>query len=139
MGYTIVTNNVQCKDRYQGEYEVRYNGDWSYLDVLFEVRNLVHLGKLLITHPMAGSLKPNQTPYRTVVLGDKTMEDKKAYEDIELIENSIESCQKFCAAVFYLTGQKVFEKIFGHWISRLLKARCQGHQDVNNGVHIVVR
>ena len=95
MGYTIVTNNVQCKDRYQGEYEVRYNGDWSYLDVLFEVRNLVHLGKLLLTHPMAGSLKPNQTPYRTVVLGDKTMEDKKAYEDIELIENSIESCQKF--------------------------------------------
>ncbi|OUN08285.1 hypothetical protein B5G43_02570 [Flavonifractor sp. An92] len=95
MGYTVVTNNVLCRDRFQGEYDVVYNEDWSYLDVLYQVRDLVQKGAILITHPMAGSLKPNQTPFRSVVIGTFTMEDKEPWEDIMLMENSIESCQKF--------------------------------------------
>ncbi len=95
MGYTVVTNNVRCRDRYEGEYDVVYNEDWTYLDVLYQVRDLVQKGAILITHPMAGSLKPNQTPFRSVVVGTYTLEDKEPWEDITLIENSIDSCKKF--------------------------------------------
>lgn len=93
--YILVTNNPQCLEHYESILTVEYDEKWTYLDVLYRVRDLVHQGAVLITHPMAGSLKPNQTPYRSVVLGDKTMEDKEPYEDIVLIESSIDSCQKF--------------------------------------------
>ena len=93
--YIVVTNNVLCRDRYQDTCRVEYQEDWTYLDVLLRARDLVHTGAQLITHPMAGSLKPNQTPYRSVVLGTGTMEDKEPLEDVMLMENSIDSCQKF--------------------------------------------
>ena len=95
MGYTIVTNNDKCRDAYQGRYTVDYNGDWTYLEVLLRARDLIHAGAKLITHPMAGSLKPNQTPYRSVVLGSESMEDKEPWRDVMLIEESIEACEKF--------------------------------------------
>ncbi len=37
-------------------------------DVLLAVRDLCHRNHRLLTHPLAGSVKPNQTPYKTVVL-----------------------------------------------------------------------
>lgn len=37
-------------------------------DVLRHVRNLCHSHHRLITHPLTGSIKPNQTPFKTVVL-----------------------------------------------------------------------
>ena len=51
------------------------------------------MGYKLITHPMAGSLKPNQTPYKTVIVGKNT--GKTDYESIVLIENSLEAAHKF--------------------------------------------
>lgn len=95
MSYLIVTNNSKCYDYYKDRYEVEYNPDWTYLEVLIRVRDLVHTGAQLITHPMAGSLKPNQTPFRSVVLGSESMEDKEPWWDVTLVENSIDACQKF--------------------------------------------
>lgn len=95
MSYLIVTNNPKCRDAYQGRYEVDFNPEWTYLEVLIRVRDRVHTGAQLITHPMAGSLKPNQTPYRSVVLGTDSMEDKEPWQDVALVENSIDACQKF--------------------------------------------
>ena len=91
MSYLIVTNNSKCYDYYKDRYEVEYNPDWTYLEVLIRVRDLVHTGAQLITHPMAGSLKPNQTPFRSVVLGSESMEDKEPWWDVTLVENSIDA------------------------------------------------
>lgn len=41
---------------------------------------------------MAGSLKPNQTPYKSVLL---TLGENLDYDSIALIENTIESANKF--------------------------------------------
>ena len=64
----VVTNNPMVRAHLpvndlqfqwvEGEYE----------DVLKEVRNKVHGGYQLLTHPLAGSVKPYETPYRTVLL-----------------------------------------------------------------------
>lgn len=37
-------------------------------DVLKVVRNHCHRQHQLITHPLTGSIKPNQTPYKTVIV-----------------------------------------------------------------------
>lgn len=95
MQLTIVTNNPKCHRQYSPRYEVLFDPTWDYGDVLKRSRDLVHQGQLLLTHPMAGSLKPNQTPYRSIVLSDTTLEDKEPYQDVLLMENSMAAYEKF--------------------------------------------
>ncbi|HAZ36265.1 MAG TPA: GrdX protein, partial [Clostridiaceae bacterium] len=58
----IITNNPLSKEFFNDKYEVQFiNG--SLMDVLIKVRDLIHKGYVLLTHPLMGSVKPNQTPY----------------------------------------------------------------------------
>jgi hypothetical protein len=57
----IIEQNLGC--RYQ---IARIEGYVE--DVLSEVRALCHKNHKLLTHPLTGSIKPNYTPYKTVVL-----------------------------------------------------------------------
>ena len=69
--------------------------DTDYLGVLKLVRDRVHFGHELLTHPLSGSVKPGETPYKTVVLSaEKRTLDEKA---LSIIEDSIQTCQKFTA------------------------------------------
>ncbi len=58
--YLLITNNplvVKCMgDCYPIEFV-----DGGYRDVLVKVRDLVYIGHTLYTHPLAGSVKPNET------------------------------------------------------------------------------
>lgn len=58
------------------------------LDVLKKSRDLVHLGWSLASAPLYGNFKPNQQPYRTLVL---TKEQSSAVdaESLTLIENAV--------------------------------------------------
>ncbi len=42
--------------------------DGSSLDVLIHVRGLVHSGSIILTHPLCGNLRPNQQPFRSVII-----------------------------------------------------------------------
>lgn len=95
MEWMMVTNNVKCYERWGGTQNVICREEWSYLDVLIQARNYVQRGWCLLTHPMAGSLKPNQMPYRSILLAESSPEQKEPYGDELLMENSIESCLKF--------------------------------------------
>jgi hypothetical protein len=64
----------------------------GYYDVLVEVRNLVHKGYELITHPLAGSIKPNETPYRSIVVKQGANTN---LQSVEIIEASIQAYEKF--------------------------------------------
>ena len=84
----LLTNNpdvVQC-------YEARFI-DGTYRDVLVEARDLVHRGHRLLSHPLMGSLKPNETPYRTVALSEEA--GSLDLDSLQLIENAIETFDKF--------------------------------------------
>lgn len=78
----IVTNNDQVINEYQNTMKV----DGEYLDVLYKVRDLTHLGYSLVTHPLAASIRMFYSPFRSVVL-------KKGFSErsVEVIENSIET------------------------------------------------
>jgi hypothetical protein len=64
----------------------------NYYDVLIEVRDLVHLCYELITHPLVGSVKPNETPYRSIILKQGINTD---LQSVTIIENSIQTYEKF--------------------------------------------
>ncbi|MCL2703011.1 MAG: GrdX family protein [Defluviitaleaceae bacterium] len=40
----------------------------GFMDVLIIARDLIHKGHTLRSHPLSGSIKPGETPYKTIVL-----------------------------------------------------------------------
>ena len=93
--YRIVTNNSLCRDKYQELIPVDFLEGHGYMDVLLSVRDYIHNGWRLETHPMTGSLKPNQTPYKSIMVSDLPREQEEFYSQEMTIENSILSCRKF--------------------------------------------
>ena len=93
--YRIVTNNRLCRDKYGSQVEMDYLENGSYLDVLLKVKDYIQKGWCLETHPMTGSLKPNQTPYKSIMVSDLPLDQEEFYNQEITIENSILSCRKF--------------------------------------------
>ena len=65
--YRIVTNNPLVRDCLSDWYQIDYR-EISFREVLVVVRDLVYMGHELYTHPIAGSVKPNETPYKSIVI-----------------------------------------------------------------------
>ena len=63
----LVTNNPLAEERYKDGLIVEYM-EAPLLDVLIRVREHVHGGRRLLTHPLSGSVKPNETPYKSVLV-----------------------------------------------------------------------
>lgn len=82
----LITNNNRVYEKYKD----RINSFLveNYKEVLIKTRDLVYNRHILLTHPQASSLKPNQTPYRTILVYPK--EEKDNMKDILLIEKCIE-------------------------------------------------
>ena len=76
----IITNNPKVKEEVQGR-EVLFK-DTTYIGILEASRDLIHEGYELLSHPLYGSVKPNETPYRTV-------------NSLTLIEEAIITASKF--------------------------------------------
>ena len=69
--------------------------DADCLGVFKAVRDKIHLGHGLLTHPLSGSVKPGETPYKTVVVtGGKGDLDHRS---LAIIEESIQTCIKLTA------------------------------------------
>ncbi len=91
--YRIITNNPLVKRCVPERYLVDFYENIGYRDVLVLVRDLVYAGHRLYTHPLAGSVKPNETPYKSMVVSrlPKKMENDEAM----LIASGIETFDKF--------------------------------------------
>ncbi|MFV0440603.1 MAG: GrdX family protein [Lachnospirales bacterium] len=90
-----VTNNPLVKDKIDSD---KYNKvvfiDGTYKDVLIKSRTMVHSGDKLLTHPLTSSIKPNETPYKTVILENRNSSEVDL-PSLEIIENSILVFDKF--------------------------------------------
>ena len=93
--YLIVTNNQLCLGKYGAQIQMEYLEDGSYLDVLRKVRDYLHLGWKLETHPMTGSLKPNQTPYKSIMISNEPLDQEEFFTQEMTISNAISACTKF--------------------------------------------
>ena len=91
MKYIIITNNPLVKEKYVDK-EVEFY-DKSYQEILQIVKNKIALGHKMLTHPLSGSVKPKETPYKSIMISkDKEYVD---LDSLELIESAIATCEKF--------------------------------------------
>ncbi len=67
----------------------------SYEEILKEVRSKIHEGYILLSHPLSGSVKPNETPYKSVIISRRKGNADEQELSVKLIENAIEACGKF--------------------------------------------
>lgn len=84
----IISNNPIVWQTYRQSQKI--NG--SLRHVLIHGRNLIHQGCKLINHPLAGSIKPNETLFKSLILTGKG----KAIDcqSLRLIESAIEVVDK---------------------------------------------
>ena len=82
----LVTNNDRVYLKYRDEVKCILLD--NYEDVLIKVRDMIYDRHILLTHPQASSLKPNQTPYRSIIVYPKNNEDNM--NDVLLIEKCLE-------------------------------------------------
>ncbi len=68
--FLILTNNPLVVKCLGNEYKIRFEQDATYRGILVEARDMVYAGHALYTHPLSGSVKPNETPYKSIVLSD---------------------------------------------------------------------
>ena len=90
--YIIITNNPLVPAKLENDDTVEYL-DISYEDILKAVRDRIHEGHRLLSHPLSGSVKPNETPYKTVMISKGKEEVDE--ESLAIIENAIQACRKF--------------------------------------------
>lgn len=94
MKKVIITNNPLIKEKIDPVYDIELH-DVDYIGILEIVRDRIHLGHKLLSHPLAGSIKPNETPYRTIII---TKEKKQLdMNSLKLIESAITTTRKFMA------------------------------------------
>lgn len=85
----IVTNNPQLKEKMQ-------TLELEFVDDLFTVytksRDLIHQNWKLISHPLAGSVKPAQNPYRSIILAPAKKLD---FYSLNTIEKAMQKLKQF--------------------------------------------
>jgi len=85
MSEILITNNPAAASSYAGRLETIYLEDAAYLTVLYQTRDKIHEGHRLVTHPLSGSIKPGQTPYKSILItkakGDLDVDSLKIIED----------------------------------------------------------
>lgn len=92
MEFIIFTNNSLVYDKYKDEYTIKFK-EQPTIDMLTNIRDYIHKGHKLLTHPLSSSVKPNETPYKSVILSARS--EKLDLDSLLIIENSILTYDKF--------------------------------------------
>ena len=87
----LITNNPKFIEENLKDIEIEYL-DVSYIDILRKVRDYVHENWEIVKHPLYGSVKPNETIYRTIVLKENNSLD---ITSVNLISDAILTFKKF--------------------------------------------
>lgn len=95
MGYVAITNNPQVAERYGAQIEVRCYPEEAPRELLLRARDKIHLGWRLVSHPLAGSVKPHQTPYRSLLLAEPEGEQGTDALGLLALEDSMAAMRKF--------------------------------------------
>ena len=92
----IVTNNPLVKEKIGESYNIDFI-DGGIQDVMEKLRDMIHKGSKLLTHPLSGSVKPGQTPYKSVMI--HVVEGNVDAVSLLMIEDAIDNCKKFVKRV----------------------------------------
>lgn len=93
MEFFIVTNNPIVKKNYENSYKVDFRKE-SYKELIYSVKSFIENGYRLLSHPLSGSVKPNETPYKSVLLSSNKNNDIEL-NSLKTIIQCIDVCEKF--------------------------------------------
>lgn len=85
----IITNNPLVADKFA---KISHFTSCSVSDIFTKARDEIHLGASLINHPLSGSIKPNESPYKSLLLSVKRAE--LDYKSLQMIETAFETLTK---------------------------------------------
>ena len=70
MKFTLITNNIDLYEKVKNkkDLDIIFDEKYTYGDVLDIVKKKLQDGYELSTHPLCGSIKPNETPYRSILI-----------------------------------------------------------------------
>ena len=91
MDFLIITNNPLVRDEYPDRRVIF--ADAPPRDVLVTARDYIHKNHKLLTHPLLGGVKPNESPYKSVLLS--CAGETPDFGSIKIIEECIAVCDKF--------------------------------------------
>ncbi|WP_461537860.1 GrdX family protein [Spongorhabdus nitratireducens] len=97
----VITNNPRVQDKFAA---ISQHQSESYEQVLHQVRNRVHAGAKVLTHPLAGSVKPGESPYRSVCIDDQ--EGVLDMRSLEVIESAIDRFNTLISC----SRQRIYDK-----------------------------
>ncbi|NMD37261.1 MAG: GrdX protein [Christensenellaceae bacterium] len=93
MKYILITNNDSLLNSSYKNINVVYK-NCSYIEVLLRVRAYIHKGHTILTHPLSSSLKPNETPFKSILISGSSKGATDAFS-VDIIEQAIEAYKKF--------------------------------------------
>lgn len=65
----VITNNHRVVEAYSDKYNVMFI-EGGYVEILLKVRDYIHQGYILLSHPLSGSLKPGETPFKSIMISE---------------------------------------------------------------------
>ncbi len=99
----LFTNNAYLARRVSGTCHL-VGG--SAFDVLVALRDRIHLGGRLLTHPLCGNLRPHQQPFRSALLAGVSEDERLSLcaESLALVEEAL-AVYRSCEGRWALPGQ----------------------------------
>lgn len=82
----FITNNPLMEKNY-GAFTEKVDG--GLFEVLIRVRDYIHKGHSLLMHPTSGSVKPNETLYKSLLITKSSLTGEIDFKSLELVENAI--------------------------------------------------
>lgn len=95
MAIVLLTNNPLVSEKLNNEPGLIFDEKLSYVGILKEVRNRIHHGAVLLTHPLSGSIKPSETPFKSVLFEE--CGSKLDADSLQIIEDAIRIAERMVA------------------------------------------
>jgi len=93
MKFRIITNNPLVNLKYKDLFLMDYHEDATFLETLEFTRSKVHIGHEILTHPLTGSVKPGETPFKSIIISE--IATKLNFDSLKLIEDAITTTKNF--------------------------------------------
>ena len=87
--FHIITNNPLVAEKYPALARLEAVGVGG---IFVAARDEIHLGAVMINHPLSGSIKPNESPYKSLVLS--TRRGAVDFDSLRLIEGAMATLEK---------------------------------------------
>ena len=89
----LLTNNPRAAEAFANKGTKIELHDCTLLQILTKARDYIHTGHKLLSHPLSGSIKPNETPFKSVFLSEEA--GQLDLQSLNIIESAVGLCESF--------------------------------------------